>query len=124
MDKRKLTQTLNVQAGMIWDSLCEMYPDLTKFDCPKIVLNNRFWRTAGQCHQEKNLIELGAKFFQAQQNRDIMFNVILPHEIIHQADYNLFGDSEKNCGHGENWQKIMVQYGLEPEKHHSMDIKR
>ena len=123
MDRKKLLQTLNVQASTIWDSLCEMYPDLAKFDCPQIRLNGRFWRTAGQCHQEENLIELGVKFFQTQQNYVTMFNVILPHEIIHQADYNLFGLSEKICGHGEKWREIMVNYGLPPEKHHSMDIK-
>ena len=123
MDRKKLLQTLNVQAGAVWDSLCEMYPDLTKFDCPKIVLNGRFWRTAGQCHQEENFIELGFKFFQDQKNYATMLNVILPHEIIHQADYNLFGLSEKNCGHGEKWREIMVNYGLPPEKHHTMDIK-
>ena len=124
MDKKTLTEILNREAVMIWDSLCEMYPNLAKFDCPKISLNGRFWRTAGPCHQEQNLIELGTKFFQTAKNRDTMLNVILPHEIIHQADYNLFGDSEKICGHGENWQKIMIQYGLEPAKYHGMEITR
>ena len=115
---------LNNQTLIIWDSLCEIYPDLTKFDYPKISLNGRFWRTAGQCLQEQNKIELGTKFFQSAKNCDIMLNVILPHEIIHQADYNLFGDSEKNCGHGEKWCEIMVNYGLEPNPYHSMDVKR
>ena len=124
MDRKKLTQALNVQASTIWDSLCEMYPKLAKFDCPQIALNGRLYRTAGRCHQETNLIELGTKFFETQQNYVTMFNVILPHEIIHQADFNLFGESEKICGHGRKWQEIMVQYGLEPEPHHSMDIKR
>jgi predicted SprT family Zn-dependent metalloprotease len=124
MDKKTLQQMLNREAVMIWDSLCEMYPRLTKFDCPQIALNGRLWRTAGRCHQETNFIELGTKFFASPKNRDTMVNVILPHEIIHQADYNLFGDSEKNCGHGVQWQKIMIQYGLEPEPHHTMEIKR
>lgn len=109
---------------MIWDSLCEMYPNLAKFDCPKIQLNGRLWRTAGKCYQEENFIELGTKFFNNPKNCDTMVNVILPHEIIHQADWNLFGESEKICGHGRKWLEIMVQYGLEPEPHHSMDIKR
>jgi predicted SprT family Zn-dependent metalloprotease len=124
MDKKTLTQILNREAIMIWDSLCEMYPDLAKFDCPKIGLNGRFWRTAGQCHQDENFIELGTKFFNTKKNCDTMVNVILPHEIIRQADFDLFGESEKICGHGENWQKIMIQYGLEPNKYHGMDIKR
>jgi len=124
MDRKKLLQTLNVQASAIWDSLCEMYPDLVKFDCPKISLNGRLYRTAGRCHQETNVIELGTKFFQTKKNSDTMVDVILPHEIIHQADYNLFGESEKICGHGEKWREIMVNYGLEPNPYHSMEVKR
>ena len=124
MDKKTLQQILNNQAMIVWDSLCEMYPDLTKFDCPQIALNGRLWRTAGRCHQETNFIELGTKFFYTKKNCDTMVNVILPHEIIHQADYNLFGDSEKICGHGKKWREIMVQYGLDPEPHHNMEISR
>ncbi len=124
MDKKTVIQILNREAVMVWDSLCEMYPALTQYDCPKIILNGRFWRTAGQCHQEQNIIELGTKFFNSHKNRDIMIDVILPHEIIHQADWNLFGESEKICGHGVKWREIMVNYGLEPNKYHSMDIKR
>jgi predicted SprT family Zn-dependent metalloprotease len=51
-------------------------------------------------------------------------DVILPHEIIHQADWNLFGKSEKICGHGANWQKIMLEYGLPANPHHTMEISR
>lgn len=124
MDKKTILQILNREAVMIWDSLCEIYPDLVAYDCPKIALNGRFWRTAGICLQEENIIELGTKFFNSQKTRDIMVDVILPHEIIHQADYNLFGISELKCGHGEKWREIMVNYGLPPEKYHSMEIKR
>jgi predicted SprT family Zn-dependent metalloprotease len=68
---------------------------------------------------------MGYKFFKANTNYfNIMMDVILPHEIIHQADWNLFGKSEKICGHGENWQKIMLEYGLDPNPHHTMEILR
>jgi len=77
------------------------------------------------CHQDENLVRLGYKFFlhSEQYNRQ-MLSVILPHEIIHQADFDLFGESEKNCGHGKNWCNLMIQYGLEPKTHHTMEIKR
>lgn len=125
MDKTKMLKLLKLEANIIWDSLCEMYPKLAKFDCPKISLNGRLYRTAGRCHQENNLIELGTKFLEHSiEYRDIMLNVILPHEIIHQADFNLFGESEKICGHGEKWCEIMNNYGLPASKHHEMDIKK
>jgi predicted SprT family Zn-dependent metalloprotease len=52
-----------------------------------------------------------------------MTNIILPHEIIHQADYNLFGLSEAKCGHGKKWHEIMINYGLSPDVYHSMKVK-
>ena len=125
MDKKTLQSVIQRQTVLIWDTLCEMYTPLVHFNEPKIELNGRFWRTAGICFQEENRIQLATKFFfHKKQYFNIMMDVILPHEIIHQADYNLFGESEKNCGHGENWSKIMVEYGLPADKYHHMKILR
>jgi predicted SprT family Zn-dependent metalloprotease len=125
MDRQKLELRLNSKCESIWETLAEMHGRLVRFNPPKIKLDGRLWRTAGMCHQEENFIRLGYKFFlhSEQYNRQ-MLSVILPHEIIHQADFNIFGMSEKICGHGVNWCNLMVQYGLKPEKHHSMEIKR
>ena len=51
-----------------------------------------------------------------------MLDVILPHELVHQADYNLFGESEFKHGHGLNWIKIMQDVGLAPNRYHSLKI--
>jgi len=125
MDKKTLQNILQRHTVMIWDTLCEMYTPLVHNNEPKIELNNRMWRTAGMCFQPENRIQLATKFFLAKtEYYNHMLNVILPHEIIHQADFNLYGNSEKNCGHGKNWVKIMVEYGLAPEIYHSMEILR
>lgn len=125
MDRKQLTKILNNQTAIIWDNLCELYPALVKYNPPIIKINGRLYRTAGLCLQEDNIIELGYKFFLHSNNyQKQMFEIILPHEIIHQADFNLFGLSEKNCGHGKKWREIMVQYGLEPNPYHSMEVKR
>ena len=104
----------------IWDEFCESYPKLVWFNPPKIVLCNRLYRTAGKSYQTENRIHLANKFF--TNNNAVMFSVILPHELAHQADYNLFGDSEKNCGHGKKWCESMVNYGLPANKYHSMTL--
>ena len=104
----------------IWLALSESYPKLVRFDQPKIVLCNRLTRTAGKCYQEENRIHLGNKFF--VNNRSAMLFEILPHEIAHQADFNLFGLSEKKCGHGKKWSEIMVKLGLPANKYHSLTI--
>lgn len=125
MDRKQLSKMLNNQTAIIWDNLCELYPRLTKYNPPIILLNGRLYRTAGKCYQEDNIIQMGYKFFlYSKEYRDNMFNIILPHEIIHQADFNLFGLSEKNCGHGRKWHEIMIQYGLEPNPYHEMDITK
>lgn len=125
MDKMILTRLLKRETAMIWDSLCEIYPALVFHDMPTISLNGRLWRNAGFCDQEKNHIELGYKFFKhSKKYAHEMIDVILPHEIIHQADYNLFGESELICGHGTKWREIMVNYGLDANPYHTMDIKR
>jgi predicted SprT family Zn-dependent metalloprotease len=124
MDRKQLTKKLNNQTLIIWDNLCELYSPLTKYNPPIIEINGRIYRTAGRCHQEDNIIQMGYKFFVYSKDfYNNMFNIILPHEIIHQADYNLFGLSEAKCGHGIKWQEIMINYGLSPDKHHSMWIK-
>jgi len=125
MDKKALLTHLHRETVMIWDSLCEIYTPLVHYNEPKLELNPYIWRCAGMCFQKENRIQMGYKFFKWNTEYfNIMMDVILPHEIIHQADYNLFGDSEKICGHGENWQKIMLEYGLEPNPHHSMEIPK
>jgi len=125
MDRKKLTNILNNQTLIIWDTLCELYPRLSRYNPPIIEVNGRIYRTAGRCHQEDNMIQMGYKFFlYSPEFANNMTKIILPHEIIHQADYNLFGLSEAKCGHGNNWKMLMVQYGLSPDIHHSMEIKR
>ena len=125
MDKKKLLTLIERESVMIWDTLIEIYPTLMAYDVPKLELNPYFWRCAGMCFQEENRIQLGYKFFKAGNKCfNTMIDVILPHEIIHQADWNLFGESEKKCGHGEKWREIMVKYGLEPNPYHSMEIPR
>ncbi len=124
MNRIALSILLNNQAQIIWDNLCELYPRLTKYNPPIIKVNGRLYRTAGRCHQEDNLVELGYLFFTYSPDyAKTMTNIILPHEIIHQADYNLFGLSEAKCGHGKKWHEIMINYGLSPDVYHYMKVK-
>jgi predicted SprT family Zn-dependent metalloprotease len=119
-EKIELQRILTIKAQNIWDSLIEIYPKLAKFDCPTIAVNMRFTRTAGCNHQSQNIIEIAGKFY--AKHRGEMLTTILPHEMIHQADWNLFGLSEKKCGHGKKWAEIMVQYGLPANKYHSLEL--
>jgi predicted SprT family Zn-dependent metalloprotease len=120
-DRNILLTDLKKRAAIIWEALCEIQPRLCAFDVPEIVLNGRMWRTAGQCFQATRIVSISPKFYDAGYDTR-MNKIILPHELIHQADFDLFGDSDKKCGHGKNWAMLMVQYGLEPDKFHTMSI--
>jgi predicted SprT family Zn-dependent metalloprotease len=117
---KTLQHKIEIVTDSIWLGLIESYPKLVRFDAPKIVLCNRLTRTAGKNYQTENRIHLANKFF--ANNHSEMMLTILPHEIAHQADYNIFGLSEKKCGHGKNWAKIMVELGLPANKYHSLEI--
>jgi predicted SprT family Zn-dependent metalloprotease len=121
----ELVQSLEKRTSIIWDMLSEGYPKLTRFDPPKIRLNNRLWRCAGMAHarQGENFVQLATKFFFfSAEYEKMMYDVILPHEVIHVADYRVFGECKEKCGHGEKWAEMMVYYGLPAAKFHSMYI--
>ena len=114
------TKQIQILTENLWAEYCLIFPRLVRFDPPVIVRNNRYTRTAGACYQESNTIDLGWKFF--AKNHAAMLTVILPHELAHQIDFNLYGLSEKKCGHGKNWVNIMVKLGLPANKYHSLTI--
>lgn len=120
MNRTELQQALEAKTALLWDEFCEMYPQLCRFDAPKIVINGRFTRTAGCCEVERNVIHMGYKFF--AKHSAVMFSVILPHELAHQVDYNLNGLPKNNRWHGKTWRKIMVEFGLEPNPYHTLEI--
>lgn len=111
---------VNITRDRVLNRMAKIYPELAQFNPPEIVLSNRLTVCAGYNIQEQNLIHLGNKFF--AKNSLEMFAVILPHEIIHQIDYNLFGTSELKCGHGYTWQQLMIQYGLPANVYHEMEL--
>lgn len=124
MDKKTALKILQRETVMIWDTLCEIYPTLVAYEPPKLKLNPYFWRTAGCCHQWDGIVEIGFKFCKQKEHFNTMIDVILPHEVIHYADWVLYGPSEKNCGHGAKWAEIMVNYGLPANPFHTMEISK
>jgi len=116
---KRETQILR-KTDLVWNEFCISFPKLVRYNPPKIVLCNRLTKCAGKNYQEENRVHLANKFF--ANNTATMFAVILPHELAHQADWDLFGLSEKKCGHGKKWCEIMVKYGLPANKYHSMEL--
>lgn len=115
----KITQsTLQALAENLWLEYCEIFPALVKFDCPTIVINNRFTRTGGVNDSYNNKVELAGKFF--ANNTKSMLEITLPHELAHQIDYNLNGWYTRRKHHNKEWCEIMVLIGLIPDPYHYM----
>jgi predicted SprT family Zn-dependent metalloprotease len=89
-----------------------MYPKIGV--CPILKINNRLKTTGGLCYAEERRIELSAEMF--YHNQDEYAMIIIPHEAIHQVDWDLNNKS----GHGPSWKKIMVEYGLPPDRCHTL----
>lgn len=102
----------------IWEAFRTLFPAIG--DPPRVTLSYRLKATLGYCQQEHRVITLRADMFEV--NTRYMLLTILPHELAHQVDYDLYGICEDKGGHGETWEKIMLKYGLEPKRyaHHSM----
>ena len=114
------TKTLQTLTEKLWGDYCEVFPKLVRFDPPKIILNNRLTVTVGYNWSQKNTVDLAAKFF--VNNKQNMLNVILPHELAHQIDFNLNGWRENKKHHGREWQIIMVELNQIPDPYHTMKL--
>lgn len=111
-------EQLQVLANKYWYGYCKIFHELNKFKCPIIKINNRFTKTGGVNRSELNTIELAGKYF--ANNMPVMLDVILPHEIAHQIDYNLNGWHTGKKHHGKSWQEIMVLINQIPDPYHYM----
>jgi len=116
---KTLQTQLDKKAESVWQEFCEMYPSLVRHNPPKIVLNNRYSRTAGTCDVEANIVNLATKFF--KNNSNTMFAVILPHEFAHQIDF-IFNGYADRFHHGKAWKSIMLNYGLPADTYHTMAV--
>ena len=119
MTKAELNEILQAECRLVWANLCHAYPALGEM--PIVRLNGSLTKTAGRAFQEERIVEFGTKFFTYSiAYYATMMRVIVPHELIHIADFDLFGESELQCGHGVNWCNMMRQYGLDANPKHNM----
>jgi predicted SprT family Zn-dependent metalloprotease len=102
----------------LWEDYCEIFPTLVKFDVPTIKLNARYTKCAGCNVSDENVIQLATKFI--AKFPDNMLNVILPHEIAHQIDFNLNGWYDRKPHHGKSWIAVMEKIGQPANPYHSM----
>ena len=117
----KASPDLELACGVAWFKLCKLYPKLEPSRMPSIQFNGRLTKTAARIFTEPEyrLVEVSKKLYVG--NEQEYYDVLIPHELAHQADYDLNGEPEGH-GHGRSWQKIMVALGLPPDRYHNLKI--
>jgi Uncharacterized protein conserved in bacteria len=103
-----------------WLKFCQLFPQLELSTMPDIQFNNRLRTTAARAHTDIRLVEVASKLYVG--NEQEYANVLIPHELAHQIDVDLFGDpgDTDSLHHGPTWQRIMVAYGLPPDRYHNL----
>ncbi len=105
----------------IWRRFCMLYPEIKKFEQPKVVFNGRLKSTADRAIYMANTIELSKKLF-AENEQEFWFQTI-PHEFAHIVTHLIWG-CENVTHHGPQWKSVMIAYGLKPDIYHNYIITK
>lgn len=88
-----------------------LYPRLRAFNPPTIKTDGRIKKMLAYYYCDTQQIKVGSCWL--AKNWCIILAEIVPHEVAHHIDY-LLSPVVNDEHHNENWQKIMIQFGLEP----------
>lgn len=106
-----------------WGTLVRQYGKREMGTIPTIVINRRLKTTAGRAWLRDNKIDISERLM-LDFPREIIMQTI-PHEVAHVAAFRLFNYGlNRGESHGEPWQYIMTDLGLNPDIYHDMIIKR
>ena len=119
MTKNEIQKIADAKAVRVWNFFRAKYPTLPVLS-PVIVLNGRYTKCAGACVTEDRVIQLGTRFY--IKFPEIMTDIIIPHEICHQIDFDLNGWYTRKPHHGKPWQILMLQYGIPADPYHTMEL--
>ena len=117
MDKAQLPGLAKLGVDMsiiIWNRYCDIFPKLVRSRVPSVRLNNRLKTCGGRIFTETRECELSSEMFYYNQKE--YFDIIIPHELAHQVDWDLF----KGSGHRASWKGVMVAYGIPPDTYHNL----
>lgn len=110
--ENELLEIAQAAADKAWLRFRKLYAKLGTM--PRIVFNNRLKTTAGRCDYSERLIDLSTSLM--RENVAEFCNTIIPHELAHQVAFDVYGDT----GHGPDWKSVMIAYGIEPARCHSL----
>ena len=103
-------------ADKAWKIFKHVYPRVGTM--PKIVLNRRLKTTAGRCDLAAREVDLSVDLMRA--NMAEFQKIIIPHELAHMVAWDIY----KDPGHGADWKRVMVIYGIPPDRCHSLTVEK
>ena len=80
-----------------------------------VVINYRAKARSGQASYNKKQVELTCKFFEAA-GREADHNQTLLHEVAHIITRHIHGHGRHIKAHGREWKRVMVAFGLAPNR--------
>lgn len=115
MDEKTLQLVAEIARNVAWTKFQRIYS--LKGRMPAIKLNRRLKTTAGRCSITERWIDLSVDMM--RENLESFKTEIIPHEVAHQVAFDLYKDE----GHGMHWKSVMIAYGLDPKRCHSLTTK-
>jgi predicted SprT family Zn-dependent metalloprotease len=121
MDRNHYQAKLESRLLRLWAKACNIWPELEGHEMPAITIDARIRRAIAYYYPERHEIRISWYWAQCDKNH-VILREIVAHETAHHIDEVLNGEKSStiNEGHGPQWQKIMVQLGLNPLTHYSI----
>ena len=116
MTTQELGNKVTAKADLVWQQLCQLYPQLGGIPRPAVKYNARLKTTAGRAFFDSNPPYFDLSLELLWQYPDTVIEDTVPHELAHIAAYIVFGD----CGHGKAWKSVMLAINRPPAVYHNM----
>jgi SprT protein len=92
----------------------------TEFVTPTVTYDLK-GKTAGQARLKSNEIRINLGLLLAPETAEEMLKQTIPHEVAHLVHHKLYPHDRE--WHGYYWRRIMIAFGLSPDRCHDMPTK-
>lgn len=84
-----------------------------------IILSNAMRSVAGLAQYSKNQIKLNSRLLNDNPSH---IRQTVAHELAHLVSFEIHGG--EGTGHGILWRKIMILFGVNPDRCHALDVSK
>lgn len=106
---------------------CDKANELYGIHLDPIIKFNLKGTTAGTANPATNTLRFNMTALKVAGGWEHLLNETVPHEVAHLVQYsncNWPKNRRSNPPHGVYWKKVMMSFGVEPERCHSLDLPK